>query len=79
MDANLNEKLFDMASNVHRGVVMPADLTRDDGPVSYERRRLNYDGTWKEHRYMNGLSPNQKFHFLEYTSKNSRNPLDIIQ
>ena len=54
MDASLNEKLFEMASKVHRDVVMPADLAREDDPVSYERRRLNIDGTWKEHRYKNG-------------------------
>lgn len=56
-------------------------MTGTNDPVSYERRRLNIDGSWKENRYnKNGQqSPGGTFHFLEYASKNFKNPLDLIQ
>ena len=52
--------------------------------MAYERRELNIDGTWKEHRYpRNGNSIHQTpggpgFHFLEYAKSNFRNPLELI-
>jgi len=37
-----------MASKVYKNVVVSSSEMREDDPVSYERRRLNLDGTWKE-------------------------------
>ena len=77
-DASLNEKLAQMASKVYRDVVIPIDHLKEDDPVAYERRQLNLDGTWKEQRYNNRVTANPGFHFLEYASKNFKNPLELI-
>ena len=53
VDASLNEKLAQMASKVYRDVVVPLDQVKEDDTGAYERRKLNIDGTWKEHRYKN--------------------------
>ena len=81
MDASLDEKLARMASKVYKDVVVPYGMQNEDDPMPYERRRLNIDGTWREHRYKNGShSPRGPgFHFLEYAAKNFRNPLEMIQ
>lgn len=70
-----------MANKVYKDVVVPLESTRDDDPGTYARRKLNIDGTWKDHRYKKGNhSPNpQGFHFLEYASKNFKNPLEVIK
>ena len=78
----LDERLAMMANRVYRDVVVPLEQAKEDDPVTYERRKLNIDGTWKEHhRYKNSsLSPaDHHFHFLEYASKNFRNPADLLQ
>ena len=74
-----------MASRVYKDVVVPQNQHKEDDPVAYERRELNIDGTWKEHRYqqrnhsMHQSPGGPGFHFLEYAKSNFRNPLELIQ
>ena len=64
---------------MYKDVVVPVDYNREDDPVAYERRQLNVDGTWKEHRYNSYQQANGNFNFLEYASKNFKNPLELTK
>ena len=78
-DDDLDYRLAEMASKAHNSVIRPYQYFMEDDPVRYERRKLEMDGHggWKDGRYKQ--KPEPGFHFLEYASKNFKNPIDMIK